>query len=1313
MILRDRYDGTDAPFEGDRELLLRHLPADARVVRARATVTPVNAGGEETILFGGAAGDWGATKVAAPGWVEVDFHARRTLAGVQGSNLANTTLQVDFGGGFIPINAQGTFKAPSDSDFPIPGDSVILPGLTVSRFRLTRAGANPDVSAVRVRSAPANLTLALRGQPTFWFHPGELTRPAATPDFGLLLQAYLDDLAEVKDGVFLLPFLLHSDSIARLAVEVEIEYLRRVSVLPAGVRDAVLPFDHGSLPKAGGLRVALPADARVVAGSGRAAGAFREDRIAFGPTGEVTPLGTLPVAAGSTPAHPVLLPAAVEAVAIDLLLTSITRTARLQLDLRQNLDGKPDGESFLPAPVPFDLDREMAGHPTWVSVPLPAPFQFRPGQERTYWMVLQSLDGEAAWSVETAAPALLSMQLTQDGGFSWRQAALAGQPAHLAGLFRLRYRPATFRMPVELQVGSGASARRVGLSRFEPQGRVDLDLDLSEIAGAFNEVLSVAPGRRPEGEHLANSDFERWLRVGDRLGDPHVIPLSEEMSQNARVAASPDGRWAYVASGRANGSLFQAVDLDLEETVQTSGLEPGTVVGLAVSPDGRLAYVGLSAVSDTASALERIQVIDLGTLEPLGALRLSTDPVARLRSLALSADGRRLSAALNVSAQTGVVPQSGCRLLALDTALLLEAVQRGDADASAALLQEELVSLVEPADLAVSPDGTRLYLLGSGADGQEQILIAGEQGLEVQHDLTIPLGELGVPQRIALTPDGATAVVVHNQGTVLVDLASRRVLASFTDDGISVVAAALEPDGARVFLAGAEGFGILDLVRRISIPDPVPGFTPLALDVAVTPAGERILLVDSQALPGLEGTSPGLVVIPLGDARPAGWTVTAGQVRRFTLAGPLSRIAVLGTIPSGPTGESPQSSTGPHAISQVVPVAPGTYELSFHAIASEDDAVAEVIWRGEGCGLLRQDSVPIAKIGATESALPVHRARLAAPAGATQAEARFTAAGGAVVISDVSLRATAAAVRNRDLRMGDSLGGGLPEGWRQIPESAAGFSALPEGEAVRLRNLGLREAALSQEVAAEAGRSFSLELQGRTVPAAAPAASGRVELRWLSGSGTEAAPPVLLEARPDGFGTLAAHGVVPAGAVRAELRLAVPPGAALDIRQVDLSFAEPAQVPVTFVAQAPGELAVLDWELAYDQVPAPLPAVPAGALCTPTPPPGAPEAEGCCGCHGEPAEGAVSSRAQTAASVRVLHLRELLPARREARAEAAPVTVIDGIGRGRARQLQEVGIRTLHHLAAASPAKLRQALRGVSEAQAAGLILKARAALRQ
>src|ERR1700675_2329474 len=125
MRLRDRYDGGDAPSRGDRVLWLRSLPASARILRATATITPLDpsAGRDpfaETILFRGASGDWGATKTTTPDWVEVDVHGRQTLAAVSGTNLVGTTLQVDLGGGaYVEVNPTGAFRAPGAGAFTL------------------------------------------------------------------------------------------------------------------------------------------------------------------------------------------------------------------------------------------------------------------------------------------------------------------------------------------------------------------------------------------------------------------------------------------------------------------------------------------------------------------------------------------------------------------------------------------------------------------------------------------------------------------------------------------------------------------------------------------------------------------------------------------------------------------------------------------------------------------------------------------------------------------------------------------------------------------------------------------------------------------------------------------------------------------------------------------------------------------------------------------------------------------------------------------------------------------------------------------
>ncbi len=1339
MLLRDRWDGRETLFEGDRELVLRHLPADARILAARATVTPVDLtdGRDpfvETLLFG-TADARGATKTAVSGAVEVDLHARRTLAGIQGSGVSGATLLIDLGGAFVAVDKNGAVNGTAGS--PVQGNSSSLPGVATSRFRLALAGS-PDVSAVRVRSVPANLSLSLRGQPTFWFVPGELTGPRTTPDFAAALQAFLPE-AEVKDGYFLLPFVLHADGIARLAVEIEIEYLRSASVLPPGLAEATLPFDAGSLPtESTALKVSLPAGSVVVRGAslGRALGGFAATRVAFGPTGEVAAPAAVDLPTGTSLAQIFKLSAAVEAVAVDLLLAA-PRAARLQIDLRQDLDGKPGERSLLPSPVGFTFDPgEAAGRAAWTSVPLARPFSIAPAV--SVWLLLQSLDGEAVWKAAPAAASSPGLQRTLDGGLSWR---IAAPGAPLAALLRLREQPAEFRLPVELQVGTGEQVQRVSLRRFDPLRRVELPFAVPEIEDAFDRHLAAAgPAGCPRGDHLANGDFEDWIKVGDALGGISFVELSPNSNGTLAVAVSPDGRRAYTVESLGEGSSgLRAVDLACDRPSGELLRLDGDFHALAIHPAGSRAYV-LSS--------DRLQVVDLAGPHLLGQAVVLP---ASLRSLAVSRDGGRLFLGFSVTATAGGFGQPGGNIAAFDTARLEEVALGGGLFPAA--LAGPVLSLGsgrDPVALAAARDGSLLWALATDHQSSKAELLPVETSLRrVLQSKSVALDFAG--QHLALTPDGATALVTafgtSPTKVVLVDLASRQKETLGAEEAGPI---AVAPDGRRAFV-GIEGdLQVIDLGRRaygVRLEVAEDGFLS---DVAVTPQGDRVLMTDSQ--------SGGLYLLAVGASLPAEWTLLSGQVAPLCVGEPPHRAVLLGEIAVS-EGGVPATNT---VLSQVVPIAPGCpYELAFDGIATDDGAVAEVLWRGSDCAAAGTVAVAIPVLsqnGGAEIVLQPARLRLSPPANTAQAEVRFRVPFGAAFVAAASLRGIDSAVANPDLR---AAAGGPPEGWIQAPAAAPGFSILPAGGAVRLRNSGSQSVALSQEISLPTHGTFVLELRGRSTTVAEPRAVPALELRWLAADGAAAAPATVLEVRPESFDGLAAAGPIPSGATRAELRLAIPSGATLDVGTLGLRFPALVEVPVTFVAESPGELTLLDWQIAYEEREAPPPAVPASGLCNPTPAGGLEKAgEECCGCGHEEGEScfcpccqaerplanpqpavsaagrpAVSAACPTCGAELILSGGRPQPgapiaagalavvpggsrrpvglaAPAAATPATLPVTRIPGIGRGRARALRAAGMDSLETVATSSPATLRRLLRGVSEEAAAGFIVAARDLLR-
>jgi len=509
--LRATYDGADDPFEGDRALLLRALPAGARVTKATATVTPDPGPAATPFLERIALNPpaWGATKVGGTGTIQIDLHTRRKLAGLEATGTKAKFL-VDLGGVLVSLSPSGALVpdgTPADLDLttsPSP-----LPPVEATGLRLVE-GTGLNATAVEVLSPPTNVTLRLGTLAPFFTRVGELTAPETSLDFAPVLRAFLAS-AEAKDGAYAIPIVVHSDRIARLRIDFDLEYVLQTSLLPEGVADVKLAFDAATVTKGpGGLSVTLPPNARAVAdgSSAHVRGAFEESRVAAGaPLGVVSAAARVPVSGQATQAQPIEPAERRKVAGIDLLLKAGEGGGTLSATLLPDTDGKPFGDPLLPAPVQFALPRATAA-PVWTSAALAPEFQLEAG--RRYWLVLRALSGTAEWAVDAAPAGATPLQSSADGGFSWRDGTIPAPAGALAALFRLRETPARFRMPIELRMG----AAREDLQTYEPLGRVDFAVSGDKVAGLVNGGLASAPrGTCSEQNHLANSDFARWTRA--------------------------------------------------------------------------------------------------------------------------------------------------------------------------------------------------------------------------------------------------------------------------------------------------------------------------------------------------------------------------------------------------------------------------------------------------------------------------------------------------------------------------------------------------------------------------------------------------------------------------------------------------------------------------------------------------------------------------------------------------------------------------------------------------------------------------------
>jgi hypothetical protein len=390
--------------------------------------------------------------------------------------------------------------------------------------------------------------------------------------------------------------------------------------------------------------------------------------------------------------------------------------------------------------VTFTLDGSASMAARWVSVALPKEFHFNapvPPANGRYWIVLHSLDGQAAWNGIASAASQPTVQHTLNGGASLRAAPLSvrsAAPANVAALYRLRFKPDRFSVPIELQVGGGTTATRVKLDRFQPLGRVDFSLDVPEVADGFNRYLAATAQPCSQAELLANGDSAQWSVVGTELNSTVTV---QNGNCTGALCVSPDSRFAFVGVA---GKL-ERIDT-LSNVAESSIGFPGNTArpSLGVmSPDGTRIY---------AFAAPNLFIIDTISGTSIGPANVgpATDAVVALGG-----------ASLCVATANGVV--------AFDVTSLEAAIRSGGkATPSKTSSFGTAVS-----QIAVSADGGLIFAATDDGPAKSALLTLDAATLE-SRGATLNTGAIA---GLAATPDGNTVVVADAtaRALLLVDLA--------------------------------------------------------------------------------------------------------------------------------------------------------------------------------------------------------------------------------------------------------------------------------------------------------------------------------------------------------------------------------------------------------------------------------------------------------------------------------------------------------------------------------------------------------------
>jgi hypothetical protein len=1314
MRIRTQYLGRSQPFERDRRLVLRRLPVGAVVSRAYLVLRPysVDTDGHflETLSFPGASGDWGATKRVLSGAVEVDLRARRRLASLRSSNLINAHLLVDIGGGFMTVSSDGGIGGTPPLE--LSGTAPQLPGLVVTGLRVPQSA---DINALQVASPPSDVTVAIEGGPVFFSHFGDLVDATTTPDFGALLQGLLPN-QPVVDGVAELAFVVHSGSIARLDIELAIDYTVAVSAMPDGVTSVATSYAYDGVPADphGALTLALPPGSAAVSGasSGRAQGSFETSQVVFGDAlGTPAPESVVLDATGPL-AQPFVLPTTTVASSVDLLATAVTADVTVAVDIVDDLDGKPGRTSLLPRVAELTFTRDRAGSATWLNVRLPRELELDAADRR--WLVLQARTGTALWGAGAGVAGDPGLQRTDDGGLSWRAVHGDTVPGPIKAQLRLRHATTAFHMPLELRAAAGGTETAVSLQRLAAQGAVDISLDIPEVADAVNSSAQASGATGSAAEAVANGDFVDWYRVGTTArerGNLHSANANTEDDPrpiiDAAIGFAPDSTTAYAAGRDGDTMRFLSFDVFSRAPVLDVPIGPDAEpLSLAVDSAGRHAVVSVagSAFSPAAGPLTLnglLTVIDTATGRPLGSPVGA--PVVATRVVAapdgtgvylLGRDAADDTAVVRFVSWSDLLDAAGGA--ELDWSAYPAASLAGDPLALAVGSDGRVVTLTQPATLAngVTPDPVVSVFTTLENSPQRQ----------------------SVPDAVdvAATADG---VLVLTRAAVLFgdsggNLSPRSVSLGGTPD--DAVIAVLQTGDIAVVVRGASVF-VIDIGRRTLVDDSGTSIedTPLGATLAVNAAGTHGLVARPR---GRDVT-----LLSIGDALPVDWQLTTGSIEPECLPGTTDVVAVLGRPTVTASAVASKRDPVTTALSQIVPTTGGAaYRFAFDGLSLFDGAVGEVMWRGADCVTARTDRVPITVIDPAfrESAdrLAHHRLDLVAPAGAAQAEVRFFVPDGLAAIDKVSLAGS-----------DDALG----PSWTT---SGPGTTVADTDAGMTITNGSAAQSTVAQLVQAAPGNVFDIAISAR-VPAGQDGTS--IELAFSDEQARPLQPVVQLELDPLEFDDRSASGVVPAGAVAAEFRVVIPPGGSVEIKAVHLSIRPAATVGLHFVSDAPGELAMTNVSVVVDDAGPVTAIVPGRGLCRPTP--AADEDDDdcyCCACgesHPAGPEVAATTDAGRPAGVSpcptcgssrvrlggrvVAHAGPVsLPRFRATSAAAArrladrsapvPLEVIAGIGAARAAQLRTFGIPDGASLAQADVATVAR-LRGLSDSGAVRLIAAA------
>jgi len=334
---------------------------------------------------------------------------------------------------------------------------------------------------------------------------------------------------------------------------------------------------------------------------------------------------------------------------------------------------------------------------------------------------------------------------------------------------------------------------------------------MKNLALALTLACLLAPAStRAQNAYITNLGSNTVAVIDTATNTVVALPISVGLSPLG-VAVTPDRSKVYVTNHDSSTvSVIDSASNSVSATIPVSA----SPFGVAVTPDGSKVYVAHDTTPGTVSVIDTATNTVVGLPIPVSASAVG---------VAVAPDGSKVYIATTISVGRGTAG-----VLVIDTAT-------------------NTVSATIPVGrahngVAVTPDGSKVYVTdsrrggfpGGGGVGVVSVIDAVANAVIA----TVVVGFL--PFEVAVTPDGSK-VYVANSGSnnvAVIETMTNAVIAK-VPVGLGAAGVAVTPDGSKVYVAneGSNTVSIIDTTTNTVIGPPIPvGDQPVAFGLFIQPA---------------------------------------------------------------------------------------------------------------------------------------------------------------------------------------------------------------------------------------------------------------------------------------------------------------------------------------------------------------------------------------------------------------------------------------------------------------------------------------------